>query len=213
MICTVIDNSKGVREERPLHIITFQSEVMFDYKSGDLLDIIDPEHPNRNRQYSIAGRLTDDTYQLLVRDAGIVGSYLCNLLPGESFDAEYIGGVFHPQEDSIFIASGSGYAPFRDFLSTPSNSIESVKLFLNLDSIEEVDEIVLRIGDCYNVISENYDKHKEIVKEHASLFPPERAIYVCGSSRYVEGMCSFLVYDLGLDPLQIQTDVYGAAVD
>lgn len=212
MKCVVVENIKGMRPERPLHLIRFVTNEEFEYESGDLLDIAVPEYPLRNRQFSVAGSGTDgkkNNYDFIVRDAGIVGHYLCSLQTGETFDAEYIGGMFHPQSDSIWISSGSGLAPFRDALIRGNS--EGSKYFCNIDGEEEKYEITGPEGDAYVVYSYNHQMQREILEQHLDMMK-DKQIYVCGSARYVTEICSFLG-DRGIDPMYIETDMYGAATD
>lgn len=215
MTCTIKNIIKGVREQRPLYLIVVQVDEEFEYEHGDLLDITCPEHPLRNRQYSIAGQPGKNLLELVVRDAGVVGSYLCSSIIGGSFEAEYIGGMFHPQPDSIYIASGSGIAPFRSLLSH-GNSAGSSRYYLNVDSLEGVDAeeaIIGPTGDVYSVFTDSFDMQTATIADDSRLFANDRVVYVCGSSRYVTEMCSFLAEKVGVDTLRIQTDMYGAAVD
>jgi ferredoxin-NADP reductase len=210
MICTVIDNSKGVRQERGLHAIMFSVENPFEYQHGDLLDIELPTKPGHNRQYSIAGEVGVNRYDLLVRDTGDIGSYLCSLKPGEIFEADYIGGVFHPQAESVLICSGSGFAPFRSMIV--ADEAQGCYLFHNLDSLDELPAITGPVGeDIISIYTESVADQLEAIKESM----PDllgRDFYVCGASRYVTEMCSKLV-EFGVPSLAIQTDMYGASID
>ena len=209
MKCTVTENIKGVREERPIHLIRFTASEYFEYEPGDLIDITIDSHPKRNRQFSVAGDYPDSTKDLIVRDAGVVGHHLCTLQPGDTFEAEFIGGMFHPEEESIWISSGSGLAPFRAALLTGKWS--GVRYFCKLDAENELDEIAGPSGDIYCVYSHTYDDQKETLAAHIELMK-DRPIFVCGSARYVTEICSYLG-DLNIDPMYIETDMYGAATD
>lgn len=210
MKCTVTDNIKGVRAERPLHLIRFTTSQYLSFAPGELLDITITSHPKRNRQFSIAGEWPDATKELIVRDAGVVGSYLCTLRPGDTFEAEYIGGMFQPTPDSVWVSSGSGMAPFHAAILL--GQTKDVLYFSNLDSPDEDEEIIGPIvEDMRTIYTYNYDTQKEEVAAHLPALQ-NRTIYVCGSSRYVTEMCSFLG-DLGIEPLYIETDMYGAAAD
>lgn len=209
MKCTVTENIKGVREERPIHLIRFTASEYFEYEPGDLIDVIIDSHPKRNRQFSVAGDYPDGTKDLIVRDAGVVGHHLCTLQPGDTFEAEFIGGMFHPEEESIWISSGSGLAPFRAALLTGKS--EDARYFCKLDAEDELDEIAGPSGDIYCVYDHTYEDQRDTLKKHIPMMK-DRSIYVCGSARYVTEICSFLG-DLGIDPMYIETDMYGAATD
>ncbi|MCA1806936.1 MAG: hypothetical protein LC687_03605, partial [Actinobacteria bacterium] len=208
--CTVTDNVKGVRKERPLHLIQFVTNEHLSFLPGELLDITIESHPKRNRQFSIAGDYPDATKDLIVRDAGIVGKHLCSLQKGDTFEAEYIGGMFRPMTDSVWISSGSGLAPFRAAMLL--GYTKDVLYFSNLDSPDEEDEISGPVVEDMEIVyTYDYEKQREaIMNQFSSL--KDKTIYVCGSSRYVTEMCSFLG-DHGIDPLYIETDMYGAAAD
>jgi len=210
MKCTVTKNLKGVREERPLHLIEFTASEYFAYEPGDLIDVTIGSHPKRNRQFSVAGSYPDGTKDLIVRDAGVVGHYLCTLQPGEIFEAKFIGGMFRPLPDSVWISSGSGMAPFRAGILLGYTA--DVLYFSNLDSPNEEDEIPGPIAESMNMVyTYDYAQQREAIIDQ--LFSLKgKTIYVCGSSRYVTEMCSFLG-DHSIDPLYIETDMYGAAAD
>jgi ferredoxin-NADP reductase len=209
MKCTVVENIRGVREERPIHLIQFTASEYFEYEPGDLIDITIPDHPTRNRQFSIAGDYPDSSKDLIVRDAGIVGHYLCTLQPGDTFEAEFIGGMFHPEENSIWISSGSGLAPFRAALVVGKS--EGCRYFCNIDDEDEKYEITGPSGDIYCIYTSGHEEQRKVLESHIDLMKDKR-IYICGSARYVTEICSFLG-DKGIDPLYIETDMYGAATD
>lgn len=208
MKCTVTENIKGVRSRHPLHLIAFNTDQKIDYTSGDLIDVIIPSHPARNRQYSIAGG-ENTSFELIVRDAGAVGAFLCSLRVGDTFEAEYIGGIFHPEEEAVWISSGSGLAPFRSALIRGFS--KDIRYFCNIDAVDEKYEITGPSGDVYAVYSYDNNEQRAILSKHVELMR-NRRIYVCGSARYVTEICSYLG-DLGIDSMYIETDMYGAATD
>lgn len=210
MKCTVVENIKGVREERPIHLIQFTADEYFEYEPGDLIDVTIPANwPTRNRQFSVAGSYPDGTKDLIVRDAGNAGHYLCTLQPGDSFEAEFIGGIFHPEEKSIWISSGSGMAPFRAAMLIGKSS--ECWYFCNTDAKDEKSEILGPSENIYCVYSSGHESQKKALMHYVDAMK-DRQIFVCGSARYVTEICSFLG-DLGVDTQYIETDMYGAATD
>lgn len=226
----VIRNVRGVREQRPLHLLyvkkTDPNADPIIHKPGELLDIEVPNAPGRNRQYSFAGwdRVSQSftsVYELIVRDAGVVGSSLCKMIDGDVFYGEYIGGMFLPRPDGILFSSGSGMAPFRALFSNyPDYDNFECLYFCNVDSKDEKREIIgdFHAGDGvvdhHTIETESLDEHYKAITNaiRKGRYNIERPHYVCGSSRYVTETCSLLVEE-GVDPLNIETDIYAAAPD
>jgi ferredoxin-NADP reductase len=209
MKCTVVENVKGIRKKGPLHLIRFTTDKHIEFEPGDLVDVTVDTFPKRNRQFSIAGHWPDGTYDFIIRDAGSVGNHLCNAKEGDTFTAEFIGGMFHPTEKAIWISSGSGMAPFRAAILIGKSA--GARYFCKLDADDELDEIVGPVGDAHCIYDSSYEGQKTTLESHIDL-TKNLPIFVCGSSRYVTEICSFLS-DLGIDSKYIETDIYGAATD
>lgn len=107
-------------------LLELQSEKNFNFKSGDLLNIL-PKENNYTRQYSI-GKIGEDLLLSVKKhDQGFCSSYLSKLNIGDSLNANFESNSnFHFPKKAhsvILISNGTGIAPFLGMINENNNQI------------------------------------------------------------------------------------------
>jgi ferredoxin-NADP reductase len=170
----------------------------------------DPEGEEITRAYSIASAPSEDNRFALclnrVQD-GFMSNYLCDLKEGESVRCQGPFGAFilrPPMRDTVFIATGTGVAPFRSMLhwllADPARH-ESKQIWLVFGSRTENDiyyhQEFLQLAEqhrnfCYMPTlsrgSENWTGLRGYVQEHVPRIVFERDdmhAYICGLEKMV----------------------------
>ena len=172
------------------------------WKPGDLLRI---NREGVTKVYSLSQR--DERGQwILVRDAGEMGQWLCSRQVGSALSAEIVEWMFHPVWDrAVWISFGTGAAPFM--AAWPIRKPRWWYCFGRLDLFNGPaflpdDERVQRIPSGQMTGK----RWREAAVMSSSRF------FLCGSGDKISFVSSLLI-EAGIDPLRIESDVYGAAND
>jgi CDP-4-dehydro-6-deoxyglucose reductase len=94
----------------------------FSFTPGQFISVIDRENGKEvTRAYSIASPRSGNTFALCLNRVpdGIVSRWLFELTPGDEVEMHEPLGYFtlrHPGRRAVFIATGTGIAPFRSML-------------------------------------------------------------------------------------------------
>lgn len=189
-----------------------------DWHPGDLVEIdLTGEHP---RQYSIAGS-SETGIDLLVRSTGELGTRLVEA--GTAIGSRvaglwinYIGGVFKVQPDQVWISSGSGAAPFRGALQQGMRPhIWIHERDLSVDPYElyfPTEHMSRDVEHTFVSRKQGIEAVSKYLNNGGRSTVDTKTFYVVGGSNFVSEATARLV-DLGVPPLAIRTDTYGAAED
>lgn len=97
--------------------------VFFDFEPGQFVSLLglDGRGKEQTRAYSIASAPRASGFDLCVNrvEGGYFSNLLCDLEPGQNVEFHGPHGMFElkqPLTDSIFVATGTGIAPFRSFV-------------------------------------------------------------------------------------------------
>ena len=94
----------------------------FDFTPGQFISVVDREQGKEvTRAYSIASPRGGNRFELCLNRVpdGIVSRWLFGLRPGDEVDMHEPLGYFtlrHPGHRAVFVATGTGIAPFRSML-------------------------------------------------------------------------------------------------
>ena len=164
--------------------------VGFNFKAGQYISLL--VHPDGHRRtYSISSPPSTSYLDLLadVTPMGFGSRYILSLNSGDTIN--FIGplGKFVKTSDGLFLAGGSGIAPYLSMQSSPI-----------LWSLR-------RKSDAFPV------KHTRIfytrlelttyLKSHISYLN----FYLCGSPSYVSGLTKIII-SLGVDPTHLHTEKF-----
>jgi ferredoxin--NADP+ reductase/benzoate/toluate 1,2-dioxygenase reductase subunit len=170
-----------------------------------------------SREYSIYSGIHDDFLEILVRevDDGIVSKKLRKLAPGDTLEINGPYGFFmyNTQPPSfkkfLFIASGTGIAPFHSFARSYPNADYKI-----IHGIRTIDEAYERSGfppDSYLSCTsrdENGDYNGRLTEYlKTAEIEPDRMIYLCGNSSMILEAIDILEQK-GFSGNNIFTEVY-----
>ncbi len=94
----------------------------FTFTPGQFISVIEPlEGKEITRAYSIASPRGSNRFELCLNHVpdGLVSTYLFELRPGDEVEIHEPLGYFtlrHPGRHAVFVATGTGIAPFRSML-------------------------------------------------------------------------------------------------
>ena len=188
------------------------------------------------RSYSIASAPEDERLVITVErlDDGEVSPYLTTeLREGDEIEVRGpIGGYFvwEPggQDPLLLVAGGSGIVPLMAMIrhraatddTTPTRLVYSSRRLEEVIYGSELEELAAR-GDGLEVALtltreqppgwEGYSRRVDTELMREVAWEPEQrpAVFVCGSTGFVEAAAGALV-ELGHDPLRIKTERFGA---
>lgn len=169
------------------------------------------------REYSIYSGIYDPYLEVLVKevDRGMVSKQLKHLQPGEPLEVRGPRGFFlnrsgmHPQGKLLFIASGTGIAPFHSFIrSFPESDyrvIHGVRTGAEAYDAEAYTKGRLEI--CTSRDQEG-DYHGRLTGYLPLSRPDSNSqVFLCGNSQMISEAMDILA-DLGFSQQQIFTEVY-----
>jgi len=198
------ENTFCLRIERPNY--TIKSGQCFNIGISGL-DI--------NREYSIYSGAEDPYLEFLVRkiDNGLVSSMLQNLKNGDVVEIDGPYGEFCISEKDfnkkfIFIASGTGVAPFHSFVKTFNQIdytlIHGIRYFEEMYDIEDYGEY--RYTPC---ISQNINGRSIRVPEYLLENPIslDSYVYLCGNRNMIINVVQNLL-NSGFSGSQIISEVF-----
>ncbi len=172
---------------------------------------------SESREYSIYSGVDDDYLEILIREVeeGIVSKKLRRLSKGDIIDISGPYGYFmyNSQPPSfkklIFIASGTGIAPFHSFArSFPDANYKIIHGIRNVD--EAYDREHLASGRYITCTSrdDSGDFHGRLTSYlHTASFDRDVLIYLCGNSNMILNSMDIL-QEKGFSQSQMYTEVY-----
>lgn len=195
----VINRSEASEASGESFKIELQPTTKCHFQSGDLLAITPPSETTQ-RLYSI-GKLTNGNILLSIKkhEFGSCSNYLHSLQTGEKIDAELkINSHFHLEKrfkNNMFIANGTGIAPFLGMLNETKNSTsivywggrteQSFSLYKSMinDHLETKQLTTLKVAYSRNDTKSEYvwnliEQDAEIIAHHLKN---RGCIYICGS--------------------------------
>ncbi len=175
---------------------------------------------NESRPYSVASGTDEPTLRFLIQQLpdGIVSNYLSELRPGDKIRLSEPFGWFHPgkntsDEPLVFIATGTGIAPFLSYLRAypdkgPVVCLYGVRYFedaLDLDFLKSSCDVRLVISR-----EDGHIYHKGRVTD---LLPSLDLLagthfYLCGLDAMIDDVSAWLEGTGGIDFSHIHREVF-----
>ncbi len=172
---------------------------------------------SESREYSIYSGTEDDYLEILVREVedGAVSRRLRKLSRGDKLEISGPYGFFmyNAQPASfkklVFLASGTGIAPFHSFVRTHPNA--DYQLIHGIRTIREAyDKDHYKPGSYVTCTSrdDSGDFHGRLTSYlHTAGFDPDVLIYLCGNSNMILDAMDIL-QKKGFSQSQMYTEVY-----
>jgi NAD(P)H-flavin reductase len=210
----------------------------FDFLAGQFVSVREPRGDKFvTRAYSIASPPRgDNTFDLCLNrvDEGFMSNFLCDRMVGEAarFHGPHGLFVFKPEiEDVIFVATGTGVAPFRsmaqDLLGCNSSG-ESRHKERNIYLVygtrypediyyqEEFEQLAAEHPNFHYVATlsrapENWTGARGYVQEHVKKIVGDRKdmhVYICGLNEMVSSVRKLLVEDCGWEKKRVIYERY-----
>ncbi|HWR37511.1 MAG TPA: FAD-dependent oxidoreductase [Clostridia bacterium] len=207
----------------------------FDFAPGQFISVREPKPDGKEitRAYSLASPpRNDNTFDLCLNrvDEGFMSNYLCDVPPGTAVHLHGPHGHFvlrEPRRDAVFIATGTGIAPFRGMVqwlfADPSRHhghhfwlVYGTRYADDIYYREEFEQIAaanpnfhyivtLSRGDDAWAGARGYVQHhvREIVDGSKDM-----EAYICGLNDMVSANRAMLKDELGWDRKQIVYERY-----
>jgi len=203
------------------------------FTPGQFISVVEPVNGKEiTRAYSIASPRGSNSFSLCLNHVpgGLVSTYLFDLKPGDEIDVHEPLGYFtlrHPGRRAVFVATGTGIAPFRSMLLDHMPAIQphitllfGVRYERGLLYREEFEELVRRY-DTFHFMptitrpSESWKGLTGRVQQHLdealALRSPDEMVnvdvYVCGLKEMVDSVRKELK-QRGFDRKQIIYEKY-----
>jgi CDP-4-dehydro-6-deoxyglucose reductase, E3 len=200
-----------------------------DFKAGQYMQMFIPQPDKvRRTSYSIASppRLRDG-FELCVTlvDGGVSSTYLHGLKPGDHIQAMGPLGKFVPPQplprDAVFIATGSGVAPFRSMIHDLLDKGTDKKLYLIFGNRFEEDILYRKEWEelararpsfkhMFTLSRAQWAGPRGYVQDQIESFipdPREKDYYICGLTNMINGVSEKLK-SLGVSPDQVHYERY-----
>ncbi len=207
----------------------------FDFLPGQFLSVREPKPDGKEitRAYSIASPPRgDNTFDLCLNrvDEGFMSNYLCDMNEGDEVHLHGPHGHFvlrEPRHDSIFIATGTGIAPFRGMaqwlFADPSRSqghhfwlVYGTRYPQDIYYREEFERIAAENPRFHYIVTlsradADWRGARGYVQDHVREIVGERKdmeAYICGLNAMVSANRDLLKTQLGWDRKQIVYERY-----
>ena len=208
-----------------VHKLIFKTEELFElqlergtleFEPGACVALFSDS--TESRPYSIAAGTGEEILRFLIRRVpeGIVSNWLAQRQPGDKVNASDPFGWFRPGHvvgsRSVFIATGTGIAPFLSYLR--SNPQEAPELFLygvrrqleafNLKELQQIDNFYLALSQE----NDNNHFHGRITGLLGKIpFADDIHYYLCGLDTMIDETSCWLE-NHGVDYTQIHREIF-----
>lgn len=174
------------------------------FTPGDSVTI---SHSNssQSRPYSIASGVEEDVLRFLIQvmPDGLVSKGLAERQPGDSVILSPPFGWFHPGKQSnnrpmVFVATGTGIAPFLSYIRTHPHQPPSVCFYgsRRVDGLLELDELKERCAELHLAVSRDDHPHYHHGRVTDLLttftFAAGAHFYLCGLDAMIDDVTSLL---------------------
>lgn len=191
------------------HVLRFELKP-FDFKAGQwTYAFADRRGFEVKKPYSIASPPNEDGLEICLNrvPGGFMSNYLCDLKPGAALKLSQPLGEFvlRPvMRDTVFVATGTGVAPFRSMLPVLFNHGTEKRIWLIFGETHE-EEIIYR--DYFEALAQRHRNfHYTVALSNASASwqgergwvqgvieknfanAADKDIYICGLIKMVEGV-------------------------
>ncbi len=210
----------------------------FDFVAGQFVSVREPRGDKFvTRAYSIASSARgDNTFDLCLNrvDEGFMSNFLCDRVVGESARFHGPHGLFvlKPEvEDVIFVATGTGVAPFRSMAQHLFGLDGSGQQRHNGRNIwlvygtrypedvyyqEEFEEVAAKHSNFHYIATlsrapESWSGSRGYVQEHVRKIIGERKdmhVYICGLNEMVSSVRKLLIEECGWDKTRVIFERY-----
>lgn len=208
-----VENVRHVNDST--YVLQFSRGGM-EFKPGQHLNL-GTRGSGQHREYSIYSGVDNDSLEVLIKevDDGLVSTQLRNLEVGEEISVKGPFGFFltdakpRQGEKLLFIASGTGIAPFHSFVRTyPEADYRIVHGIRNIDEAYDVDHY--RPGSYFSCTSRgNKGNFNGRITDYLLSGQEEKAdkVYLCGNSSMIYDAMDILRAQ-GYRHDQLFTEVY-----
>ena len=218
-IVTTKNNIVSVKTKRNLTDTTYVLRLErggMEFDAGQYISLGLPG-TSEKREYSIYSGTREDYIEVLIKeiDEGVVSRQLKQLNPGSKAEMDGPFGFFtlgteqKAGQKLVFIASGTGIAPFHSFINS-YNDLD-YRIIHGVRHSNEAYESEVYDPERYTLCASRDDKGNyrgrvtEYLKEHPA--DPDADYYLCGNSNMIHD-----VYDIlkaqGVDAGKIHAEVY-----
>lgn len=197
------------------YVIRIESDGM-DFEAGQYISLGLPGDKDK-REYSIYSGTEEEYIEVLVKeiDEGIVSKQLKQLQPGAHVEMDGPFGFFTLDEESrtgkelIFIASGTGIAPFHSYIKSYGGL--NYKLVHGVKYGDEAYDFEVYNPERYILCTsrDNRGDYQGRVTDFLMTQPvkTEADYYLCGNSQMIHDVYDILK-DLEIDSDRIHAEVY-----
>jgi ferredoxin-NADP reductase len=185
-----------------------QGQPKFDFTAGQFISVREPRQDGKpiTRAYSLASPpRIDNRFDLCLNrvSEGFMSNYLCDLEPGHDvhFNGPHGHFVLKPErKDAIFIATGTGIAPFRGM----------IHWLLADEARHKGHQFWLVYGTRFEQDIYYREEFEQLAKDHVRTIVGDRKnmeAYICGLNNMVSANRQ-LLKELGWDRHQIIYERY-----
>lgn len=216
---TITNNKYKVQNVRNLTESTYvvrMSRYELVFKAGQNLNL-GLAGDTEKRDYSIYSGIQDDYLEILVKevDEGLVSKKLKRLNPGDQLEVDGPFGFFTIKENDIntkkflFVASGTGVAPFHSFmLSHPGLNFKLIHGIRNAN--EAYERIHYPNGKYISCVSkEGKGDYQGRVTDYIKQHPVDKdtMVYLCGNVNMIYDVFDILK-EQGIPSENLHAEVY-----
>lgn len=210
----------------------------FDFEAGQFVSVREPRGDRFvTRAYSMASPpRSDNTFDLILNrvEEGFMSNYLCDRKVGESVHFHGPHGLFtlRPEvEDMIFVATGTGIAPFRSFVQhlfgedgsgQQRHRGRQVWLIYGTRYVEDIyyrqefEQLAAEHPNFHYVTTltrppEDWTGGRGRVQQHLRQIIGERKdmyVYICGLNEMVSSVRTLLIDECGLEKKLVHYERY-----
>jgi ferredoxin--NADP+ reductase len=203
-----------IQTSRDAYVISFPRT--FDFHAGQVI-AIGLDEDDDPRVYSIASGIHDPDIDILftVKPDGHLTPPLSNMKPGDTiFISEPFGSFLGGEEPAIWIAAGTGVAPYRSMLRSGLTQYKSlIHGGRYLDSFYFEDEFSAVLGEKYTRCC-SQESAPDVYNGRVTTFveqmpgpPTDVAYYLCGSAEMIIE-CREILLKRGILFMNIFSEVY-----
>lgn len=189
-----------------------------DFVPGDCLAIY-TEDGRTSRPYSFASGLDEEVFRFIIRkmEEGAVTPYLATCKPGDEVEiSEPFGwfrpGAHHDEAPFVFLATGTGIAPFLSYLRTypdapPLQCLYGVRTLGDAVGWDWVKDVCsLKLALSREKIAEHHHGHCTDLLDQSSLDPAYH-YYLCGLDAMIDEASDWLEQH-GVDVTHIHRECF-----
>ncbi len=188
-----------------------------EYPSASLFCLGEPRGMGASRLYSTISPRNSSSLEFLIHDRGSISHFLCSRNPGDQIGVKFSGRMFQPEPWGIWIANGTGVAPFLSLLrewQEENDTGQPKEFFLGMPKWSEIcQEIQERFPLTNFYISRENPPagcYKGRLILHMGMIPidKENRYFLCGSGDRITQVSGHLI-SRGISWRAIDSEAFG----